>query len=508
MGCQPGNSRGKANADGGHSHGPEEDHSHEPKTAQITVWRNGFEIFAEHPAPAAGKATRFITHVSELATGAPRRAGPVKFTFQQSAATFEHPQAAPARPGIYIPAVTFPSPGEWRAHLIIHGETNAVIEIGMIQVHPTLDAAAQAEFPEPPEGVSFLKEQQWRIGARTEAVARQALTERIALHATVLPAPGGKATLSSPASGMLTLEEKLQLGSEVKAGDLLGWVQPSFNEFTAKLVEAEAEALRAQSALEQAKTAYERTRNLYEQKAKSQRELQEAQLAHLSAQASAEAAATLRQIYRATGAIFKDGSVRIEIRAPIEGVLDRITSKLGQRIDPEDELFTILNPKFVLIQAQVPESKLGRIEPELGAIFRLAAKGETLLVTNSLSFVAMGREIDPATRGTSLTYAFQNTSGALAIGATGTLLVTAGQSLEALSIPASAVVEEDGVPVIFVQVSGETFEKRDVALGLRDGDRVEVKSGASEGERVVTDGAYAILLSTKSGKIPAHGHVH
>ena len=61
---------------------------------------------------------------------------------------------------------------------------------------------------------------------------------------------------------------------------------------------------------------------------------------------------------------------------------------------------------------------------------------------------------------------------------------------------------------MFVQVSGETFQKRDAVLGIRDGDRMEVKSGVNEGERVVTDGAYAILLSTKSGTIPAHGHAH
>ncbi|MGZ8921161.1 MAG: efflux RND transporter periplasmic adaptor subunit, partial [Limisphaerales bacterium] len=75
-------------------------------------------------------------------------------------------------------------------------------------------------------------------------------------------------------------------------------------------------------------------------------------------------------------------------------------------------------------------------------------------------------------------------------------------------IPSGAIVEEEGVPIAFVQVSGETFEKRDVKLGVQDGRWAEVIAGVSEGERVVTDGAYALLLSTKSGTIPAHGHAH
>lgn len=507
-GCRKSNSSAEGNAHGGHTHGPDEDHGQEEKTAQKTVWQNGFEVFAEHTPPVAGKPTRFITHVSELATGAPRSTGPVKFIFRQGAASFEHPQAAPQRPGIYLPAITFPSAGDWQSNLIIPGKTNTIVELGTIKVYPTEDAATHAEFPAPPEGISFLKEQQWRILAKTEPVIQQTLTQRLALHATIVPAPGGKVTLSAPVAGTLTLEKNLQLGAEVKAGDLLGWIEPSFSEFTAKLIEAEAEALRAESTLQQTKAAYERVRALHEQQAKSQRELQEAELAFQSAQASFDAASMIQRTYRTTGATFKDGSVRIELFAPLNGVLDRTTTKLGQRINPDDELLTILDPKSVLIQSQVPESRLARIKPELGGVFQIMSEGETLLINNNLSFVAMGREVDPTTRTTLLTYAYTNHPTPIMIGVSGTLLVATGRSVDALSIPASAIVEEEGLPLAFVQVSGETFQKRDVKLGIRDGDRVEVKSGVNAGERVVTDGAYTILLSTKSGTIPAHGHAH
>ena len=69
-------------------------------------------------------------------------------------------------------------------------------------------------------------------------------------------------------------------------------------------------------------------------------------------------------------------------------------------------------------------------------------------------------------------------------------------------------MEEDGRPIAFVQVAGETFQKRDLTTGIRDGDWVQVLSGVGEGERVVTKGAYAIRLASVSSAIPAHGHVH
>ena len=77
-----------------------------------------------------------------------------------------------------------------------------------------------------------------------------------------------------------------------------------------------------------------------------------------------------------------------------------------------------------------------------------------------------------------------------------------------MAIPDSAIVEEGGQPVAFVQVSGETFQKRELTLGIRDGNWVQVLTGVSEGERVVTKGAMAIRLASVSSVIPAHGHAH
>ena len=48
-------------------------------TAQITVWENGYEAFVEHEYPVSGEPVRFITHISTIATGEPRREGPVTF---------------------------------------------------------------------------------------------------------------------------------------------------------------------------------------------------------------------------------------------------------------------------------------------------------------------------------------------------------------------------------------------------------------------------------------------
>jgi len=71
-------------------------------------------------------------------------------------------------------------------------------------------------------------------------------------------------------------------------------------------------------------------------------------------------------------------------------------------------------------------------------------------------------------------------------------LVQRELSREILIVPESALVDEDGKPVAFVQLAGETFEKRYLVVGNRENGFVQVLSGLSKGEFVLTKGAYAV----------------
>ena len=61
-----------------------------------------------------------------------------------------------------------------------------------------------------------------------------------------------------------------------------------------------------------------------------------------------------------------------------------------------------------------------------------------------------------------------------------------------LAVPKRAVLNEQGKTFVFVFMGGETFEKREVALGAEGSDFYEVKAKLKEGERVVVDGIYQL----------------
>ncbi|MFN7140160.1 MAG: hypothetical protein ACK4UN_12570, partial [Limisphaerales bacterium] len=325
---------------GGHSHGPGGGHVDEEKTAQITIWNERYELFVEHKAPVAGAKTTFITHVTDLETLKPRDDGPVRFVLRHGdEPPVEHLQAGPAKPGLYLPAITFPKAGDWKVELLVAG-TSA--NLGTITVYPDKEAAAEAEFPEAPEGISFLKEQQWRTRTATEPATRSRVVEHVRVAGTVTPKPGAMASVVAPVAGRLMLPPNAALpvpGQRVQAGDLLVLLQPTFSEQAARLLEAEAEAIRAKAAVDQAKLVLERTKRLAAAEAKSNREVQEAEFNLASAQARAEAAMALQATYKKLTPGAETNSQRLdlssmELRAPIDGVISHVGSNLGEPVTP------------------------------------------------------------------------------------------------------------------------------------------------------------------------------
>ena len=79
----------------------------------------------------------------------------------------------------------------------------------------------------------------------------------------------------------------------------------------------------------------------------------------------------------------------------------------------------------------------------------------------------------------------------------------------ALTVPTIALLEDQGTFFVYVQVTPELFEKREVKIGATDGVRTEIRTGLNSGERVVTKGAILIKLAQATGTLDAHsGHVH
>ena len=77
-----------------------------------------------------------------------------------------------------------------------------------------------------------------------------------------------------------------------------------------------------------------------------------------------------------------------------------------------------------------------------------------------------------------------------------------------ISVPRSALTEEQGSYFVYLQLDEECYQKQLVTLGADDGERVQVLTGLHAGDRLVTKGAYQVKLAGATNAIPAHSHEH
>jgi cobalt-zinc-cadmium efflux system membrane fusion protein len=159
----------------------------------------------------------------------------------------------------------------------------------------------------------------------------------------------------------------------------------------------------------------------------------------------------------------------------------------------------------VQVVGQAPESEATRVRAARTAEIEISGEPDRVAAG---PLVSIGRVLDPVSRTLPVNFALDNTTAALPVGQTVVLHLLTDATKPAPVVPASAIVDDAGRPIVFIQREGETFERRAVTLGPRSGDLVQVIEGLRPGDRVVSKGAYLVRLASLSTSVPAHGHVH
>jgi len=260
--------------------------------------------------------------------------------------------------------------------------------------------------------------------------------------------------------------------------------------------QAEVAERQAQATLVKAEADFQRASDLYEHRAVAQKDLIGAQNDLAQARAAVEAARTsLAQASRRLellGLRPTDSKPRIVVRAPIGGKVLELNVAPGEyRNDTTAPLMTIANLSTVWMTSEVPETAIRLIRPgERVVITLLAYPGETF----AGRVARMADALDPQTRTLKVYVEMANPQGRFRPEMFGTIR-HAGALRSLPVIPRSAVVQEYGRAVVFVERAPEQFERRDITLGSAAGSSLPVLTGVQAGDRVVVDGA--ILLKDR-----------
>jgi membrane fusion protein, heavy metal efflux system len=465
----------------------------EPAGGAITLWTDSTELFMEHPALIVGAPDKFAVHLTDLTDFAPLRSGRITLTFRprEGGDPVVVVQEVPRAPGIYGPSPTFTRAGTYDLSILVDSpQAKDSLSVPGLRVYASAAEAPKEEEASGESGIPFLKEQQWKTeGFRTAFAMEGDVTASFEASGMLEPQAGRFAQVSAPVGGLVdaaSLASAPAPGQRVARGQVLAVLAPSLGEGGGAAI-AEARAR-----LREAQDEYDRAKRLLAVEAVPERRVHEAEI-RLGAAREALA-----------GYGSEDGG-RIVVRSPLAGVVAARRVTPGSRVEGGAPLFTIVDPSVLWLRVNVPAAQGSDVSRASGAEFQVEGAARTWVARR---VVSIGSVIDSLSRTIPVLYEVDNRDGALKVGANARVAVRTGRRETGVLIPADAVLDEDGRPVAYVQPEGESFEKRTLTLGAREGDRVLVRSGIAAGERVVTGAAYQVRLASLSTSVPAQGHEH
>ena len=180
----------------------------------------------------------------------------------------------------------------------------------------------------------------------------------------------------------------------------------------------------------------------------------------------------------------------ITLSAPLNGTVLEKAVVEGMHFNAGDALFKTADLSTVWVLAQVSERDLAGLR--LGQTAKISFRdAPDLSSLGKISFISP--VINPDTRTAQVRIAVNNAGGLLRIGQYADVSIEAPVSdRPVLAIPGSAVIDDGSRQIAFVALPGGVFQPRALVLGARAGGYDEVRSGLSEGDRIVTSGNFLI----------------
>ena len=180
---------------------------------------------------------------------------------------------------------------------------------------------------------------------------------------------------------------------------------------------------------------------------------------------------------------------KLEIKAPIDGVIIERKATTGELVDKAKEIYTISDPTQLWAIAEVKERDIAAVKLGQDATFVALAYPE---VKFHGKVILIGNQVESGSRTIEVRVAVENKEGRLKPGMFADVEIVTTILDNVLLIPDSAVQTSGNDQVVFIAIQDNKFEKRVVQLGLEQSGQVQIQSGVKPGEKVVTEGSFIL----------------
>lgn len=340
-------------------------------------------------------------------------------------------------------------------------------------------------------------EQMEKAGVKTETAKAADFMAVMKAAGQIGRPQGDEQTIAATASGIVRIANpSMSEGSPIGKGQTIATV-------TARNLQDGDPTAKAKAAFEAAKKELERMNDLVDDKIVSQRDYEQAKLNFQTARAS----------YRGIAKQTRDGQT--SIAAGMGGYVKTLMVKSGDYVDVGDPIATITQDRRLQLKVDVPECAYKDMKNINGANFRTTGDDKVYRLADiNGRLVSYSRTLPEGSAYLPATFEMDNV-GAIVPGSFVEVFLLLKVRKNVISVPTSALTEEQGTHYIYIKEEGHkhndegVFEKREVKIGQTDGLRTEIISGLKEGEAVVSKGAYQVKLAAASAVIPeGHSHNH
>lgn len=326
-------------------------------------------------------------------------------------------------------------------------------------------------------------------GVESEIIQPKPFRQVITVSGQVQAAQGDESMVVANVAGVVSFRTPVTDGMSIGKG-------ASILQISADNMPEGDPVKRARIAYETAKQEYERASRLVESQIISKKEFN----------AIAETYENSRLAYEAISK--HQTGTGVVVTAPMGGYIKNCLVKEGDYVSVGQPLVSITQNRRLYLRADVSEKYYGALSRIRSANFKTPYDNQVYALDDLKGrLLSYGKAPGSDSFYVPVTFEFDN-RGDIIPGSYVEVYLLSAEMPDVLSLPVTALTEEQGLNFVYLQLDEEGYKKQEVTLGASDGREVQILSGLKAGDRVVTKGAYHVKLASASNAIPAHSHEH
>ena len=337
--------------------------------------------------------------------------------------------------------------------------------------------------------IIFTRQQAEAIGLEVYNVTPGIFSRVIKTSGQIQSAQGDEVTIVATTNGIVSFPgQSIIEGASVGSGATIVTISAK------NLYEGDPVA-KAKISYETALKEFKRAEGLVKDKIISAKEFEQSRLKYENARTAYQAQA---DNVTASG---------VKVTTPISGYIKNRLVNQGEFASVGQPVATVSKNRRLLLRADVSENYFNELGKIRNANFVVSYNNKAYRLADlNGRLLSFGKAANETSFYIPVTFEFDNI-GEFIPGSYVEVYLLSTPLSNVISIPLSALTEEQGIYFVYLQTGEEEYLKREVAIGENDGKNVRVLSGLNTGDKVVIKGAYQVKLATSSSVLP-EGHSH